>query len=110
MNPRLNLNLEAIWLYSDIPNKIIERLDLPSTDKGIDMLAKINGDYYAIQCNFRQDPDTKISWTELSTFFGLLFGINNKIKGGFFVTNTYNLCDQVIQSKKVRSIYGYYKK
>ncbi|AYV85350.1 MAG: superfamily II helicase [Satyrvirus sp.] len=105
-DPRLNSNLQDIWLYKDVPNKILTDLDLPTKDKGIDLLAKINDDYYAIQCKFRQDQNKIISWNELSTFFGLSFGINNKIKGGFLVTNTYDLADEVIKSTKVEPIYG----
>jgi len=104
-DPRLNNGLEKIWMYNDIPKNILNNLDLPSTDKGIDLLAIINGKYYAIQCKFRQDPNKIISWSELSTFFGLSFGMNNKIAGGFLVTNTRNLCQEVINSKKVVPIY-----
>jgi len=103
--PRLNNGLEKIWMFNDIPKNILTELNLPSTDKGIDLLAVINGKYYAIQCKFRQDPNKIISWGELSTFFGLSFGMNNKIAGGFFVTNTRNLCQEVINSKKVIPIY-----
>lgn len=92
-------------MYANIPDKILSALQLPSKDKGIDLLAKIKGEYYAIQCKFRQNPDVIISWAELSTFFGLSFGLNNKIKGGFLVTNTCNLCDEVIKSTKIKAIY-----
>ena len=30
----------------------------------------------------------------------------NKITGGFFVTNTFDLCEEVIKSTKVEPIYG----
>jgi superfamily II DNA or RNA helicase len=106
LDPRLNQNLENIWLYKNIPNKILKELSLPTKDKGIDLLAKIDGNYCAIQCKFRQNPELIISWAELSTFFGLSFGLNNKIKGGFLVTNTYDLCEEVINSTKVQPIYG----
>ncbi len=108
LDPRINNGLENIWLYSDVPSKIIKELNLPTKDKGIDLLAKINGDYYAIQCKFRQNPNVILNWTELSTFFGLAFGMNNKIKGGFLVTNTTDLCKEVIKSTKVEPIYGDY--
>jgi superfamily II DNA or RNA helicase len=107
-DPKINNGLENIWLYSDVPRKIIKELCLPTKDKGIDLLAKINGDYYAIQCKFRQNSNAILNWTELSTFFGLAFGMNNKIKGGFLVTNTTDLCKEVIKSTKVEPIYGDY--
>ncbi len=101
-----NNNITNNWLYDDIPLCIKKELNLPEKDKGIDLLIEIENEYYAIQCKFRQDINTCISWTELSTFFGLSFGMNNKIKGGFFVTNTYDLCQEVINSEKVQPIYG----
>ena len=110
LDPRLNSNLKNIWMYDDVPEHILRDLKLPNRDKGIDLIAQIDDDYYAIQCKFRQDPTVTISWTELSTFFGLSFGMTKKIKGGFFVTNTYDLCDEVIESDKVIPIYGdFYK-
>lgn len=107
LDPKLN-NIQKIWLYKDVPDKVLKYLNLPSTDKGIDLIMTINDEYYAIQCKFRQNPDTMIPWKEVSTFFGLSFGMNNKIKKGFFVTNTYDLCDEVLKSKIVEAIYGDY--
>ncbi len=106
LSPILNNGLDRIWIYKDIPSAIKKVLKLPEKDKGIDILAFIKGKFYAIQCKFRQNINTCITWTELATFFGLTFGINNKIAGGFFVTNTFDLCDQVIQSTKVKPIHG----
>jgi superfamily II DNA or RNA helicase len=107
LDPKLN-NIQKIWLYKDVPDKVLKYLNLPSTDKGIDLIMAINDEYYAIQCKFRQNPDTMIPWKGLSTFFGLSFGMNNKIKKGFLVTNTYDLCDEVLKSNKAEAIYGDY--
>ena len=41
LSPLLNHNLQNIWMYSDIPIKILEELKLPTKDKGIDLLALI---------------------------------------------------------------------
>ncbi len=106
LSPILNNKLQNIWLYNDIPIKIKRDLKLPDKDKGIDLLAIIDDEYYAIQSKFRQNKDSIVPWADLSTFFGLSFGINNKIKGGFLVTNTYDLCDEVVISNKVEPIYG----
>lgn len=95
-----------IWLYNDIPQSIKTDLSLPNKDMGIDLLVKNNEDYYAIQCKYRMNRNKIITWKELSTFYGLAFGINNKIKGGFFVTNTHNLHKLANMSTKVIPIYG----
>lgn len=107
-DPMLSANLENIWMYSQVPPNILRDLKLPKTDKGIDLIAKIDGEFYAIQCKFRQNPNITIKWGELSTFFGLSFGITDNFKGGILVTNTYNLCNEVLVSDKVQSISGVY--
>lgn len=106
LSPLLNNDLQEIWMYKDIPANIRKSLDLPEKDKGIDILAKIKNQYCAIQCKFRQDPNQCVPWKDLATFFGLSFGINDKIKSGFLITNTYDICDEVEKSTKVRPIYG----
>jgi predicted helicase len=95
LDPRLNNQLQEIWLYNNIPTKIRLELKLPVKDKGIDLLAKINDEYYPIQCKFRQNPQITILWADLSTFFGLSFGMNHKVNKGFLITNTFDLCEQV---------------
>ena len=80
LDPRLNKNLEKIWIYKFIPKKVLTKLCLPSVDKGIDLLIKINGEYRTVQCKFRQNPQKKLVWSDLSSFFGMSFGMNDKIK------------------------------
>ena len=79
-------------------------MSLPKRDKGIDLLLKRNIDYYAIQCKFRQNCDECIVWGVLGTFFGLSFGLSDKISGAYLVTNTYDLYNQVNISTKVMSV------
>ena len=105
-DPRLNIGLEEIWMYSEIPNHILEILHLPSKDKGIDLLIKKNNQYYAIQCKFRENITKTISWQELSTFYGLSFGMTDSIVGGYLVTNTLYFCKEVLNSNKVITING----
>jgi predicted helicase len=42
LDPRLNNNLQNIWLYKDIPNNVMKELKFPTKDKGIDLLVQIN--------------------------------------------------------------------
>lgn len=104
LDERLNKNLENIWLYNKIPNKILTELNLPSRDKGIDLLIKINSEYYSIQCKFRQNPNRRISWKQISTFVGLSFGLGDKIKGAFLVTNVCDVCKEIMKSPKINII------
>lgn len=106
LDPEYNRGVEKIWMYDEIPREILEDLNLPTKDEGIDLLALINGEYVPIQAKFRSDKNTKIPWEELSTFAGLSFVTNDIVKKCIFVTNTYTLCDNIANSPKVVSIYG----
>jgi superfamily II DNA or RNA helicase len=110
LSPFLNKGLQEIWLYNDIPKDILKKLNLPKKDKGIDIIYKANNKYYAVQCKFRQNPAIVISWTELSTFFGLTFGVGENIKEGKLFTNTTHMCEEIIKSNKVKVIRDDYLK
>lgn len=105
--PELNHDLKNIWMYSDIPEEVLNKLGFPTSDKGIDILIeKTNSKYYPVQCKYRQNYDEIITWDSLSTFFGLSFGMNSAIENGYFVSNTYDLCDTAAKSDKVVFING----
>jgi superfamily II DNA or RNA helicase len=108
-SPQLNHNIKNIWLYSRVPDNIKKELFLPQNDKGIDLVIQMDDmSYRAVQCKFRQDSSKIVNWNELGTFFGLSFGMDNKIQQGYLVTNTYDMCPEVIASKKVLVICGAY--
>jgi len=80
------------WLLKDASFKIKEKLNIPSNkDIGIDIILEtFNNEFYAVQCKYRKNINKEISWNELSTFFGLTFGISGKFKKGIFISNTIN--------------------
>ncbi len=70
--PEYSSILKNVWLHNEnIPKEIREKLNLPNTDEGIDIVAEtFSGEYWAIQCKFKgqnQPPNYK----ELSTFGNL---------------------------------------
>ena len=79
------------WLLNDTPLEIKKQLNIPNKDIGIDIILETNdNEFYAVQCKYRKNINNEISWKELSTFFGLTFGISNKFKKGIFISNTIN--------------------
>ena len=104
--PTLNIGIQDVWLYNDIPTKIIQELNLPEKDMGIDILLKKNNQYYSVQAKFRQDKNLIVPWGELATFYGLSFGVAHNIKGGYIVTNTINISGIVTRGDTAQLIYG----
>jgi hypothetical protein len=74
---------DEVWTLKEIPPTVKEALSLESHDVGIDLVAKKNGRYSAIQCKYktpRSDgvvQDAKwirynaVNWSEVSTFYAL---------------------------------------
>ena len=89
-NKWINL-IKNSWLLKDVPLNIIKQLHIPNKDIGIDIILEtFDNEFYAVQCKYRSNINNEISWNELSTFFGLTFGISGKFKKGIFISNTIN--------------------
>ena len=90
-DPRYSTIVRHCWLLSDLPVITRNYLQIPVNDIGIDLVIETNDNtFYAVQAKYRKDLNCVIDWKELSTFFGLTFGLTNKFKKGILVTNTIN--------------------
>jgi len=68
------LQYHQVWLWKEIPEDVRVHLKLKSrVDNGIDLVARRyqNSGFTAIQCKYRKRIDQTVTWTQLSTFFGL---------------------------------------
>lgn len=68
--------LPEVWLLNQVPNEILQHLNLQRKDYGIDLIARDSENrYYAIQAKFknRTQSNKKITlgWKQLSTFYAL---------------------------------------
>ena len=64
--------LARVWHHSEIPNQIIELLQLPNPEIGVDLVAQArDGSFWLIQCKFHQDPEVNVSYQEVSTFLSI---------------------------------------
>ena len=70
--PEYNSIVKNIWIQQEgFPKEIREKLNLPTTDEGIDIIAEtFRGEYWAIQCKFKGQNQTP-TYKELSTFGNL---------------------------------------
>ncbi|MEO8615924.1 MAG: DEAD/DEAH box helicase family protein, partial [Luteolibacter sp.] len=76
LEPEYASKLKHVWLQREVPQAIALKLKLPATDQGIDIIAETHdGEFWAIQCKYRQETDHSLTWREISTFTGLAFGV-----------------------------------
>lgn len=79
-NPVYKSKLKNIWLHREIAPSILKKLNIPSNDQGIDLIAETSeGKYWAIQCKYLQDEDQRLSHRTISTFVSLSTGIAENI-------------------------------
>lgn len=89
LEPEYASKLKHVWLYRELPQAIAKQLKLPASDQGIDLVAETNdGEFWAIQCKYRQDTDHSLTWREISTFTGLAFGVCHGFTFGLICSTT----------------------
>ena len=72
--------LKQVWLLKEVPPSIIKKLNLPTNDQGIDLIAEtVEGTYWAIQCKYLQEENQRLSHRAISTFVSLSTGIATHI-------------------------------
>jgi hypothetical protein len=65
---------EQVWRLEDVPEEVLTELALKRRDMGIDIIAKHDNGYYAIQCKYKKHSDARknsVSWKSVSTFYAL---------------------------------------
>ena len=89
IEPEYASKLKNVWLHNEVPQAILKQLKLPETDQGIDLIAQTNeGEFWAIQCKYRQATETSVTWRDVSTFTGLAFGVCKGISFGMICSTT----------------------
>ena len=89
LDPEYATKLRKVWLLEDVPSAVRKMLKLPDDDQGIDLIAETNtGEYWAIQCKYREDTARPLPWREISTFTGLAFGVCKHISFGLVCSTT----------------------
>ena len=89
LDPEYATKLRKVWLLDEVPSALRKKLKLPGNDQGIDLIAETNtGEFWAIQCKYREDTERPIPWREISTFTGLAFGVCGHISFGLVCSTT----------------------
>jgi hypothetical protein len=80
--------LKKVWLLKEVKEDLRRKLNLPSTDEGIDLIAEtFDNKYWAIQSKYRSDPkDTLTVKGDLATFANLAFNNCKNVSLGLVMT------------------------
>lgn len=80
----------TVWLLKELPDEIRTEIGLGTWDVGIDLVARKDGRYSAIQCKFKRPrkgnvqgtfiPYNCVNWKEVSTFFSLCHRTQERAK------------------------------
>ncbi len=65
---------EEVWRLADVPEGLLASLGLGRRDVGIDLVARHQNGYVAVQCKFKKPGSNRhdcVNWKELSTFYAL---------------------------------------
>ena len=75
--PQYQTKLKNVWLLKEVKDDLKRKLNLPSTDEGIDLIAETKeGHFWAIQAKYRSDPNETLTLGgkgSLATFSNLAF-------------------------------------
>ena len=89
LDPEYASKLKHVWLQCEVPQAVAKKLKLPATDQGIDIVAETrDGEFWAIQCKYRQETDHSLTWRDISTFTGLTFGVCREFSFGIICSTT----------------------
>ena len=99
-HPIFCTKLKSVWLHTEIPKDVVELLDLPVPEIGVDLVAEdIDQNFYLIQCKFHQEETQNVTYDELSTFFSISERENTykKISHRLVLTSANKVTDRVIK-------------
>jgi superfamily II DNA or RNA helicase len=69
IDPIYRSKLPHVWHETNLPASVRNKLNLPSPDIGVDLVAKDrSGKYWAIQCKYHHDPSKNVTKNELNSF------------------------------------------
>jgi superfamily II DNA or RNA helicase len=64
-DPSVKNEYKEVWLFHEIPYEIKQKLNLGNVDHGIDLVLQGNdGTFSVVQCKFRNNQNSIISWTK----------------------------------------------
>ena len=72
--PQYKSVLKSVWISHEVPPRILDKLNLPRKDFGIDLIAQTKDNkFWSIQSKYRSNQEKALTYDELSTFTTLSF-------------------------------------
>lgn len=79
-SPQYKSVLKNVWMSHEVPSGILNKLNLPREDFGIDIIAQTKDNkFWSIQCKYRSNQEKALRYKELSTFTALSFATAKNI-------------------------------
>jgi len=89
LEPEHASKLKHVWMLREVPPSVAKRLRLPSTDQGVDLVAETcEGEFWAVQCKYRQETNCSLTFREVSTFGSLAFTVCEGFTYGLVCSTT----------------------
>jgi predicted helicase len=102
LEPEFASKLKHVWLHREVPGTVAAKLKLPGSDQGIDLVAETNdGEFWAVQCKYRQETDHSLTWRDISTFTGLAFGVCRGFAFGMICSTTERITHVVKEQERI---------
>lgn len=88
-----------VIMYNRVSPKILTNLNLPTIDKGIDLISG-TGIYEGYQCKFKERREREVTYSKITSFVTML-AVSDLTKGTL-ITNSYVVCNELKNLKKVK--------
>ncbi len=72
LNPVYKSKYQNVWLLEEVPQKILNTINIPRQDLGIDLILESDNEFHAVQCKYHSNKNQSITNKEISTFTSLL--------------------------------------
>ena len=102
ISPQYNF-YDNVWLLEEVPEKILEEIGLPRQDLGVDLIAKYEDEYHAIQCKYHSDKYRSVTYKEVSTFLSAIAQCDQITCG--YICSTANITTKNYEKVPKKPIY-----
>ena len=106
-SPNYRNILKSVWLLSEVPSTIRNKLMLPADDQGIDILClTVDNEYWAVQVKYNSDESKSQTRRSLATFSELAFVLCNNISRGIVCTTANKYSKLYEQAENINFLSG----